>query len=130
MYKVIEKMLEVQDCIMSYPSAATKVTHTLRKGGEQEMIILGLELDIDGVESGSWFIFKDCEDKLTRDDFIMFFFDQIKDVEIHTDVITITLNAGAFIKIESVSEDLISEERWNKVEESYSRLSGVEEVEV
>lgn len=129
MRNVFEKMLEVQECVGSYTSAATKVTHNLRKGGVREMIILGLALEIDGVESGSWFIFKDAEDKLTRDDFIMFFFDQIKDVEIHTDVITITLNAGAFIKIESVSEDLISEERWDKIEESYPHLTSVEEVE-
>lgn len=117
MYNVVGKMVEVQECIGDYSSAATKVTHTLRKGGEQEMIILGLELEIDGVESGSWFIFKDCEDMLTKDDFIMFFYDQIKDVEIHTDVVTVTLKSGAYIIIENVSEDLISEDRWNKIEE-------------
>lgn len=117
MYNVIEKMLEVQDCMMGYSSAATKITHTLRKGGELETIILGLELEIDGVESGSWFIFKDHEDKLTRDNFIMFFYDQIKDVEIHTDDITITLRSGEYIIIESVSENLISQDRWDKIEE-------------
>lgn len=129
MNNVIEKMLEVQDCIGSYSSVATKVTHTLRKGGEQEMIILGLELEIDGVESGSWFIFTDVEDKLIEDSFIMFFYDQIKDIEIHTGVITITFNEGAYIKIENVSEDLISEDRWDKIEESCSHLTSVEEVE-
>ena len=117
MYKVVEKMLEVQDCIMGYSSAASKVTHTLRKGGVQEHIILGLELEIDGVESGSWFIFKDVEDKLIKDDFIMFFYDQVKAVEIHANVITITLNSGSYIIIESVSEDLISQDRWDKIEE-------------
>ena len=127
MNKIVEKMLEVQDCIGGYSSAATKVTHTLRKGEVQEMIVLGLELELDGVGSGSWFIFKDAEDKLIRDDFIMFFYDQIKDVEIHNNVITITLRSGAYLIIESVSEDLISEERWDKLEESYSHLSSVEE---
>lgn len=117
MNKIVKKMVEVQDCIWGYESAATKVTHTLRKGGVQEHIILGLELEIDGVESGSWYIFKDCEDKLTRDNFIMFFYDQIKDVEVHTDVITITLKSGEYIIIESVSEDLISEDRWDRIEE-------------
>ena len=115
MNNVVKKMVEVQECIGDYSSAATKITRTLRKGGVQEIIIIGLELEIDGVGSGSWFIFKDYEDKLTRDNFIMFFYDQIKDVEIHTDVITITLNSGEYIIIESVSDDLISQDRWDKV---------------
>ena len=116
MYDVVEKMVKVQECIGDYSSAATKVTHSLRKGGVKEIIALGLELEIDGVESGSWFIFKDYEDKLTKDNFIMFFYDQIKDVEIHTDVITITLRSGEYMIVENVSEDLISQDRWDKIE--------------
>ncbi len=128
MYNVTEKMEEVQECIAFLPSAATKITHTLCSGWVQEISVLGLKLEVDNGGEYTWFVFTDYEDKLTKENCFMFYEDLIKNVEIYidvfgNDVIIMTLKTGNHIKIESIPDDSTFEDRWLKIEQSYSQLN-------